>query len=75
MLYGDPLPWLVKAKYLRNKTTGLLDGYSADVGEKRAQFIGRNCDLNQEFDYAHPGVKIEITRIYNSSFLELSCGT
>ena len=51
-----------------NKLTGLLDGFSADVKEKRAQFMGRNCDLLQEFNSAHPEVKNKINRIYNSSF-------
>ena len=68
MLNGDPLPWVEKAKYLGSKMTSILDGYSADVREKRAQFIGRNCDLNQEFSSAHPEVKTKINQIYNSSF-------
>jgi hypothetical protein len=62
------LPWVEKAKYLGNKMTGVLDGYATDVREKRAQFIERNCDLNQEFSSAHPEVKNRINRIYNSSF-------
>ena len=48
--------------------TGVLDGYAADIREKRAQFIERNCEINQEFAFAHPEVKTRINRIYNSSF-------
>ena len=67
-LNGNPLPWVEKAKYLGNKVTGILDGYSQDIKEKRAQFIERNCEINQEFSFAHPEVKTRINRIYNSSF-------
>ena len=45
-----------------------MNGYSDDIKEKRAQFIGINCELNQEINCAHPGVKSKINRIYNSSF-------
>ena len=67
-LNGNPLPWVEKAKYLGNKVTGILDGYSQDVREKRAQYIERNCEINQEFSFAHPEVKTKINGIYNSSF-------
>jgi hypothetical protein len=67
-LNGNLLPWVEKAKYLGNKVTGIMDGYSQDVKEKRAQFIERNCEINQEFSFAHPEVKTRINRIYNSSF-------
>ena len=39
-----------------------------DIMEKRAQFIAKNNELNQEFYYAHPDTKIWINKIYNSSF-------
>ena len=68
ILNGNPLPWVDKDKYLGNKMTGVLDGYASDVKEKRAQFIERNCELNQEFSSAHPEVKNRTNRIYNSSF-------
>ena len=67
-LDGNPLPWVEKSKYLGNKLTGYMNGYSDDIKEKRAQFIERNCELNQEFSCAHPQVKSKINRIYNSSF-------
>ena len=67
-LNGNPLPWVEQSKYLGNRITGLMDGYSSDVREKRARFIERNCELNQEFYFAHPEVKSRINMIYNSSF-------
>ena len=68
MLCDTPLPWVRKAKYLGNTITGLVDGLRKDVQTKRAMFIERNCEIIQEFPYAHPQVKCQINRIYNSSF-------
>lgn len=68
LLNGDELPWVDSSKYLGNCVTGVLDGFSRDCNQKRASYIGRNCDINQEFHYAHPEVKCRINRIYNSSF-------
>ena len=67
-LNGNPLPWVTSAKYLGNKLTNNQDGYQQDAKEKRARFIGRNVELNQEFYFAHPAVKCRINQIYNSSF-------
>ena len=68
MLNGDKLPWIESAKYLGNTVTNVLDGYSRDCRQKRAMYIEKNCELNQEFFYAHPEVKCRINRVYNSSF-------
>ena len=68
VLNGNTLPWVENAKYLGNRITGVIDGYSQDVNEKRAQFIRKNCELQQEFRLAHPDVLTKINRIYNSSF-------
>ena len=68
VLNGNSLPWVENAKYLGNTITGILDGYSQDVKEKRAQFIRKNCELQQEFHLAHPDVLTKINRVYNSSF-------
>ena len=35
---------------------------------KKAKYVERNNELNQEFPYAHPDIKCKINRIYNSSF-------
>ena len=68
ILSGNPLPWVEEAKYLGGQLTNIPDGYQQDVRVKRACFIERNCDLNQEFPMAHPEVKCKMNRIYNSSF-------
>ena len=67
-LNGNDLPWIESAKYLGNTITNMLDGYSRDCKQKRAMYIGRNCELLQEFHHAHPEVKCRINRIYNTSF-------
>ena len=67
-LNGVPLPWVEHSKYLGNRLTSKMDGFSSDIKEKRAQFITRNCELNQEFSFAHPAVKCKMNGIYNSSF-------
>ena len=68
LLNGNPLPWVSSGKYLGNRLTGNQNGYQKDVTEKRAQFIRKNAELNQEFYFAHPAVKSQINHIYNSSF-------
>ena len=46
----------------------LGDQLNQDVRAKRAAFIGRNCEILQDFYFAHPEVKSRINRVYNSSF-------
>ena len=65
---GNPLPWVTSAKYLGNRLTNKIDGLTQDIVEKRARYIERNCELNQEFPYAHPELKCKLNNIYNSSF-------
>ena len=68
LLNGNPLPWVKSGKYHGKKLTGIQNGYQQDVKEKRARYIERNCELNQEFPFAHPSVKCHLNRLYNSSF-------
>lgn len=67
-LNGDVLPWISSAKYLGSTIRNNMDRFNSDCTEKRARYIERNCELNQEFKHAHPEVKCNINRIYNSSF-------
>ena len=68
LMCGNSLPWVENAKYLGNKISSFLDGHQKDIKEKRAKYIERNCELLQEFSFAHPAVKCNLNRIYNSSF-------
>ena len=44
------------------------NGLSRDTLNKRAMYIERNLELMQEFPFAHPEVKCNINRIYNTAF-------
>ena len=65
---NDKLPWVSHAKYLGNEIADIPDGLCKDTLIKRARYIERNVELGQEFEFAHPEVKCNINRIYNSSF-------
>jgi hypothetical protein len=41
---------------------------SHDIKVKRACFINKNIELNQEFGFCHPSAKVRINRIYNLHF-------
>ena len=51
--------------------TDKINGISDDVIEKRARYVQRNCEILQEFTYAHPELTCKLNRIFNSSF----CGS
>ena len=48
--------------------TNKLDGCQLDMKQKMAQYIDRNCNLNQEFSFSHPITKIKVNNIYNCHF-------
>ena len=39
-----------------------------DLLEKRAAYIAKNNEINQEFNYAHPRTKIWMNNVFNTSF-------
>ena len=41
---------------------------ASDMGVKKARYISRNIELNQEFHFAAPETKVKINDIYNSSW-------
>ena len=67
-LNEDKLPWVQKAKYLGNTIESIMNDLSKDVRIKRARYIEKNVELCQEFPFAHPEVKCQLNKIYNSSF-------
>ena len=56
------------ANYLGNTITSEINGLLDDTKIKRARYIEKNSEILQEFFFAHPKVKCNINRIYNSSF-------
>ena len=67
-LCGDPLPWVDGGVHLGNHIKNSCDGMRQDIKVKRANFIGKNIDLNQEFFLSHPLTKIKMNLIYNFHF-------
>ena len=39
-----------------------------DIKVKRAKFINKNIELNQEFSFCHPSAKVKMNLIYNFDF-------
>ena len=68
VLDGCELPWVNHAKHLGHKITFKINGLSEDLMEKRAHYINRVNELNQEFYFAKSSTKIKINNIFNSSF-------
>ena len=67
-LNGKILPWVKNAKHLGCTITQDLRGLSKDIMEKRAQYINKANELEQEFSYAHSTTKIWINKVFNTSF-------
>jgi hypothetical protein len=68
MLCGNPLPWTDKFKHLGINIENKIDGCEHDMKVKRAQYIDKNIELNQEFYFAHPSTKVKVNQIYNSHY-------
>ena len=64
----NSLPWVTNAKHLGNTLQNIMDGLKKDTLIKRARYIGKNQELQQEFYFAHPDSQFKINRIYNSHF-------
>ena len=68
ILNGNELPWVDCGKHIGNNIENNLDGMQKDIRIKRATYIQKNCELNQEFHFTHPSTKVHINNVYNSSF-------
>ena len=68
-LNSKALPWVTSVKHLGTTLTN-INGckMDQDLLEKRAMYIAKNNEINQEFHYAHPRTKIWINNIFNTSF-------
>ena len=69
-LNGELLPWVDSIKHLGTTIKNTEDSckLDQDLMEKRAAYIVKNNELNQEFYYAHHNTKIWLNNVYNSSF-------
>ena len=68
MLCGNPLPWVENCKHLGNYLESRYDGMKQDLRTKRAEYINKNNELEQEFYFCHPKTKFDVNKIYNSHF-------
>ena len=67
-LGGKQLPWVTSAKHLGCKLTSTTGALTNDLMEKRAVFINKVNELNQEFFFAHSMTRVRINNIFNSYF-------
>ena len=67
-LGNDLLPWVTNGKHLGNNLENIINGLKKDMSIKRARYIDRNNELQQEFFFAHPETKVKVNRIYNTHF-------
>ena len=67
-LCGVPLPWVEGGLHLGNTLSNKVNGMGQDIRKKRAAFISKNNELNQEFWFSHPSTKVSINLIYNFHF-------
>lgn len=67
-LNGKALPWVNRAKHLGCKLTSKIHGLGSDIMEKRAQFINKAIELDQEFYFANDVTRLRVNDIFNTSF-------
>ena len=68
MLCDNPLPWVDKLLHLGNMVSNQIDGGQLDMKQKAGRYIDKNCNINQEFGFAHPSCRILLNKIYNCHF-------
>ena len=54
--------------HLGNTVANKIDGGQLDMKRKVARYVDKNCNRNQEFNFAHPSSKIRLNQIYNCHF-------
>ena len=67
-LNGRSLPWVKSGIHLGNTVENDINGMKQDTRVKRAGYIQKNNELNQEFRFAHPRTKFHLNAVYNSHF-------
>ena len=67
-LCGTPLPWVSEGLHLGNNLENQYNGMKHDMVVKRAKYITKNCEIIQEFFFAHPETRIKSNLIHNSHF-------
>ena len=73
-LNGNDLHWVEKGVHFGNHVQNEMNGMKQDVNVKRARYIQKNNEINQEFYFAHPRTKFHLNCVYNSHFSGSPCG-
>ena len=68
VINGNPLPWVKEGIHLGNNIDTSYNGMLRDIKMKRAQYIQKCCELQQEFSFAHPRSRFKANMIFNSHF-------
>ena len=68
ILCGRQLPWVDKIVHLGMTITNESNILETDMRMKKARYVARNVELNQEFYFSAPETKLKINNIYNSSW-------
>ena len=66
-LWENCLPWVDRIKQLGNVITNGDRVLEEDMAQKKAKYINRNCELNQEFHFAGIETKLLVKDLYNCS--------
>ena len=67
-LCGNQLPWVNTITHLGIRITNNNNILEKDMSIKKARYVSKNIELNQEFYFASPETKMTINQIYNSSW-------
>jgi hypothetical protein len=67
-LCANNLPWVNQFKHLGNTITNQGCFTNQDMNIKRACYVNKNIELNQEFYFADARTKFKINEIYNSHY-------
>ena len=67
-LCGNLLPWVDKVIHLGCTLTNKSNMLEDDMNSKKARYISRNIELNQELHFAAPESRLVVNEIYNSSW-------
>ena len=73
-LCGVPLPWVEGGLHLGNTLSNKVNGMGQDIRKKRAAFISKNNELNQEFCSVTPLPRFLSTSSTISTSLEVQHG-
>ena len=69
VLLGEvALPWVDHCKHLGNTIKNTIDGCQEDMRIKRAKYIAKNIEINQEFHFSAASTRLQINSIWNTHF-------